>query len=196
MSERNVEPPKPVLHHVTFKTRRLQEMIDWYRKVVGIKVNFQDAVGAWTSNDRANHRIAFLAVPGLVDDPDKRRRTGMHHMAFEYETLAALMANYVRLKEHGITPAFCLDHGLTTSLYYDDPDGNVVELQVDNFADWDRSSEWMRTSPDFRANPIGMFFDPDQVVEAQRSGVSSAEIQKRTYGGQFKPDTLPDLGIG
>ena len=48
---------KPTLHHATFKTTRLQEMIDWYTKVVGIEVNFQFPGGAWTSNDRANHRL-------------------------------------------------------------------------------------------------------------------------------------------
>jgi hypothetical protein len=31
-----------------------------------------------------------------------------------------------------------------------------VELQVDNFGDWSKSKEWMKTSPEFAANPIGM----------------------------------------
>jgi catechol 2,3-dioxygenase len=188
--------PASVLHHVTLKTTRLQEMIDWYAVVAGIKVNFQDAVGAWTSNDRANHRMALLAVPGLIDDPDKHRRTGMHHMAFEYETLDALLAHYASLKERGITPAFCLDHGVTTSLYYYDPDENVVELQVDNFGDWDRSAEWMRTSAEFRANPIGVFFDPDQMYRAHRSGMSFEEIHRRAYAAEYLPNPLPDLRIG
>ena len=33
-----------------------------------------------------------------------------------------------------IKPYWCINHGLTTSLYYHDPDDNAVELQVDNFA--------------------------------------------------------------
>jgi catechol 2,3-dioxygenase len=45
-------------------------------------------------------------------------------------------------------------------MYYSDPDDDLVELQVDNFGDWSKSSEWMRTSPEFAANPIGVFFDP------------------------------------
>lgn len=56
---------KPALHHVTFKTSRLQEMIDWYHAVLGMDVQFRDAHAAWTTNDAANHRIAFLSVPGL-----------------------------------------------------------------------------------------------------------------------------------
>ena len=47
-------------------------------------MQFQDANNAWTTNDAANHRIAFLAVPGLSDDADKVSHNGMHHCAFEY----------------------------------------------------------------------------------------------------------------
>jgi len=62
---------KPKFHHVTLKTTRLQQMVDWYRKLIGVEVNFQDQNNAWTSNDEANHRVAFLSVPGLSDDSEK-----------------------------------------------------------------------------------------------------------------------------
>src|SRR5215470_8921468 len=146
-------PIRPKLHHVTFKTTRLDEMIAWYVQVLGAEVQFRDSVAAWTTNDEANHRIAFLAVPGLTDDADKTRHNGMHHCAFEYGSFEELMSSFDRLRRANIVPAFCLDHGLTISLYYKDPEGNFVELQSDNFSDWTRSSEWMRSSPDFAANP-------------------------------------------
>ena len=53
----------PKFHHFNLKTTRLQEMIDFYAILVGAEVNFQDDVGAWLSNDAANHRIALLAFP-------------------------------------------------------------------------------------------------------------------------------------
>ena len=146
MSEDGARVIKPSLHHVNIKTTRLQEMIDWYIAVVGAKVNFRFPGGAFLSNDRANHRIAFLTVPGLHEHPEKIAHTGLHHTAFEYENFDDLMSSYARLKHGGIEPQVCLDHGLTTSLYYADPDQNLVELQVDNFSNWDLSSEWMRTS--------------------------------------------------
>jgi hypothetical protein len=55
------------------------------------------------------------------------------------------MSSFARLKQTGIEPAYCLNHGVATSLYYSDPDQNMVELQVDNFGNWDASAEWMRT---------------------------------------------------
>jgi len=186
---------RPTLHHMTFKTTRLQEMIGWYSKVVGVVVNFQFPGGAFTSNDRANHRIAFFAGPGLSDDAEKVAHAGLHHSAFEYESFDDLMSSYERLKGLGIVPEVCINHGVTTSLYYVDPDGNLVELQVDSFADWDQSSAWMRTARQFAANPIGAFFDADLVLAAHKDGVSFDQIRKHSYAGKYPPKTTPTLHL-
>ena len=77
----------PKFHHFNLKTTRLQEMIDFYAVLVGAEVIFQDDLGAWLSNDEANHRIALLAFPDFSDDPEKETHTGLHHSAFEYGSL-------------------------------------------------------------------------------------------------------------
>lgn len=186
---------KPVLHHVTFKTTRLDEMIEWYGKVVGMVPNFRDSVAAWMTNDEANHRVALLCVPGIVDDPAHVPHAGMHHSAFEFRSVDELLETYERLKGEGITPHAALDHGLTTSFYYADPDGNSVELQVDNFGDWQASSEWMRTAPEFKVNPIGVQIDPAQLTRAWKAGADAAELHRRGYAGEFDPGTPLDLRL-
>lgn len=186
---------RPLLHHVTLKTSRLREMVDWYKILVGVEVTFQDANNAWTSNDGANHRIAFLSVPGLEDDAAKTRHNGMHHSAFEYGSFDDLMSSYGRLQGEGILPTFCLDHGMTISLYYRDPEGNHVELQSDSFGDWKRSTEFMRTSKDFQSNPIGTFFDPEKVFQAYKAGEPFATLQPAIRAGKFLPDTIPSIGL-
>jgi catechol 2,3-dioxygenase len=187
----------PKFHHVNLKTTRLQEMIDWYGTLVGAEVQFQDDVGAWLSNDEANHRIALLAFPGFVDDPDKDTRTGLHHSAFEYQSFDDLNASYLRLRESGITPDICIDHGMTLSYYYKDPDGNHVELQCDVFGDPARSSDWMRTSEDFHANPIGVFVRPELIAQAAEDGQDFSEIHGRAMAGEFAPEIPPvDIPAG
>ena len=178
---------RPVLHHVNLKTTRLQEMIDWYGVVVGTTPNFQAPTAVWLSNDGANHRIALLSSSKMRDDPDKLVHTGMHHMAFEYGSCDELLETFVRLKALGILPHMSLDHGLTTSFYYVDPDGNSVELQYDNFGDWAQSSDWMRTSPDFARNPIGVPVDPARMVAARAGGATPEELHRRAYAGEFVP---------
>lgn len=156
---------------------------------------FIAADSAHISNDRANHRIAFLTVPGLQEHPEKVGHTGLHHTAFEYDKFDDLMSSYARLKNKGIEPQVCLDHGLTTSLYYSDPDQNLVELQVDNFSDWRLSTEWMRTSQDFRADPIGAFFDPDLVLDAHRAGTPFDQLHKDTRAGKYPSRKPPMLNL-
>lgn len=186
---------RPVLHHFNLKTSRLQEMIEWYGAVVGLKPNYQFPGGAWLTNDEANHRLALLVSPLLSDDPDKLMHNGFHHSAFEFSSMGDLLDTYSRLKALGIEPHASLDHGLTTSFYYEDPDGNSVELQVDNFGSWQESSDWMRTSPQFAANPIGMPVDPEQMVAAHDAGASFAELHQRAYAGAFQPDRPQDLHV-
>ena len=105
----------PRLQHYGLKTANLDEMIDWYRKVVGITVNHRSAVSAgaghrapfssvaFTSNDEANHRIVFFEVPGFAADPDKGPHARVQHVAFEYPTIDDLLGTYARLKG----PASC-----------------------------------------------------------------------------------------
>jgi 2-polyprenyl-6-methoxyphenol hydroxylase-like FAD-dependent oxidoreductase/catechol 2,3-dioxygenase-like lactoylglutathione lyase family enzyme len=181
----------PKFHHANLKTTRLQEMIAWYRAVVGCEVLFQNDLGAWMSNDAANHRIALTAFPNFTDDPEKDGHTGLHHTAFEFDRFDELNSAYLRLKQAGIVPAFCLDHGMTFSYYYRDPDGNHVELQIDNFGDWGKSSAWMREGPEFHEDPIGQFVDPDRVAEAYAAGESFEEIHARAMRGEFAPETPP-----
>ena len=190
------ETIKPIFHHVTLKTSHLQQMVEWYKTVVGVEVQFQDANNAWTTNDEANHRLAFLMVPGLEDDPDKVKHNGIHHSAFEYSSFPDLMSSFDRIRQHGILPAFCLNHGSTISLYYRDPEGNYVELQSDNFGDWKLSGHFMRTSDDFRANPIGTFFDPVKVFDAYSAGEPFVELQpairkENTCRARFRSIGLP-----
>ncbi len=181
----------PKFHHLNLKTTRLDEMIEFYGALVGAEVLFRDEVGAWLSNDEANHRIALLAFPNFTDDPEKETHTGIHHSAFEYEGFEQLVASYLRLKDAGIEPSFCLDHGMTFSYYYTDPDGNHVELQIDNFGDWAKSSEWMRSSEEFKANPIGQFVDPERVAADHADGVGFEGIHAKAMAGGYAPEQAP-----
>jgi catechol 2,3-dioxygenase len=169
------------------KTTRLAELIEWYGTVVGATVNYQFPGGAWLSNDEANHRVALVALPVFDDDEHKVTHSGAHHVAFEYETLDDLLSTYLRLKKAGITPGGCLDHGLTTSFYYFDPDDNGVELQADNYGDWAESTRFMHSDPRFAADPIGKPVNPDALIEARRSGLTPWEVHERAYNGDYPP---------
>lgn len=136
---------------------------------------------AWVTNDEANHRLAFVQAPGLTADEDKATHRRVQHFAFAYRTLEELLGSYVRLKGEGITLVLCTDGGAQTAFSYTDPDGNSVELHVDNFGDSWTSTEHMRHSRDFAARPLGHFVDPDKLVDAWQAGASASELSKRAW---------------
>ncbi len=188
-------PSNPVLHHVNLKTTRLQEMIDWYGLVIGTRVIHQFVGGAWLRNDAANHRLALLTMPAVSEDPHKLEHAGLHHTAYEHPSMDELLDNYARLREQGIVPHACLDHGMTMSFYYVDPDGNSVELQCDDFGDWSQSKAIMLESAEFTANPIGVTVDPEALLAARDAGATPADIHCRAYSREFTPDAPLDLRL-
>jgi catechol-2,3-dioxygenase len=180
------------LHHVNLKVVKLDEMRAFYTSLLGIHPTVEVGPIGFYTYDAANHRLALLHDPAFTERVPGS--AGMHHMAFEYNSIDDLMHTYQRLKRSDILPRFALDHGLTTSYYYQDPDGNYVEMQVDNFGDWARSSEWTRTAPEFVADPIGKVINPESYLAAWQAGASLAELHRRAYAGEFS-EGMPMISI-
>jgi len=170
-------PIAPVqLAHVVRRTTRFDELVDWYCTVLGAKVVHSNGMLAFLTYDAEHHRIAIARLPGLVEQVDNA--AGTDHIAFTHADLGDLLNTYVRLKAIGVAPYWCVNHGPTTSMYYKDPDGNRVELQVDNLPTAESVDRWMR-SPEFAANPIGVIFDPDALVERYLAGEPIDELTAR-----------------
>ena len=163
------------LAHVVRRTSRFEEMVRWYCTVLGAEVVHADGMLAFLTYDDEHHRIAIAGIPGLPDQPPMS--AGTDHIAFTHADLGDLLSTYARLKREGILPYWTLNHGPTTSMYYKDPDGNRVELQVDNF-DVAETNRWM-ASGEFAQNPIGVVFDPDALLERYRAGEPLETLLRR-----------------
>ncbi|MCH2170243.1 VOC family protein [Myxococcota bacterium] len=153
--------------HVVLRTRHFEEAIAWYGTVLGMEVVFRNDLVAFMTYDEEHHRLALFAVPDK--EAPAPGSPGLDHMAYTFDSIGALLGQYRRLRAEGIEPAWTINHGPTTSLYYDDPDGNRVELQVDNFDSVAENKAWME-SETFRINPIGVPFDPEELVARYESG--------------------------
>ena len=164
------------LAHIVLRTGRLQEMVDWYVQALEGRVVFANDTLAFVTYDEEHHRVAFIAT-GASERPGDNH-SGLHHAAFTYATLADLLGTYERLKVAGVQPFWSINHGPTTSMYYADPDGNNIELQIDNF-DTDAELQEFFDSGAFDANPIGVVFDPDELVARFESGEPVAELVMR-----------------
>ena len=125
-------------------------------------------------SDDEHHRVAFLDPGPLTErQPDA---AGLNHVAFTFGGLDDLIANYERLKKLGINPHRCVNHGVTTSMYYHDPDHNQVELLVDNFATAVEGKAYMRRRSTADKNPVGVGYDPEELAQRVRNGLRVEEL--------------------
>ncbi|MHC6225559.1 VOC family protein [Pseudomonas sp. X10] len=159
--------------HLVYRCADRKAMVDWYRTLFQAKLVFEDEILSFITYDDEHHRLAFFNMPHLPPKSDEV--TGVHHIAYSYASIADLLSTYLRLKEEGIRPYWCINHGPTTSLYFRDPEGNDIELQVDNFSDAADAAAFFH-SETFANDPIGLEFDPDAMVTLWRSGASEIEL--------------------
>jgi catechol 2,3-dioxygenase-like lactoylglutathione lyase family enzyme len=169
------------LAHLVLRTSRYQEMVRWYKTVFGARGVFENEILSFLTYDDEHHRVAILNMPDLADQ--KEGFCGLHHAAFTYGSLRELMLTYERLRDVGIKPVFVINHGPTTSLYYSDPDANQLELQVENYDSVAESTQFFY-SPAFAENPIGVEFDPDDMLRRLKAGESEAELKRRPDVGK------------
>ena len=171
--------PSAVCHFVLKTTpENYDRMVDFYLTFLGARVTHSNERITFMTYDHKDHRLAIVQIPGLKNPDPPRSNVGLAHTAFGFDTLSDLATSYEQKKAHGIVPVWCVNHGMSTSMYYEDPDGSEVETQVDNF---DSAEESMRfiEGESFAENPVGVDFDPEAFVRRVRSGEDDMTIKKR-----------------
>ncbi|KAF2194156.1 hypothetical protein K469DRAFT_689198 [Zopfia rhizophila CBS 207.26] len=140
--------------------------------------------------DIEHHCIAITAVPNI--QPRVPGTSGLQHIAFTFSTLPDLLTAYLQRKKHGMEPVWCVNHGPTTSIYYKDPDGNMLQTQIDNFDTTEEATDFM--SERFRGNSLGVEFEPDEHIEKLKGGVEERELKRRSEGVKRGLADMKSLG--
>lgn len=136
----------PELGHVVFYVRNLSRSLDFYKDVVGLNESGRTFGGraAALTGGRTHHELLLIEV-GEAPHAPAGRRVGLYHVGWKVgDSLDALRAVRARLEARGIPLDGMSDHGVSHSLYLRDPDGNEIELYVDNPAfDWRNDTSWL-----------------------------------------------------
>jgi catechol 2,3-dioxygenase-like lactoylglutathione lyase family enzyme len=180
------------LHHIGLRTAHFQQMQEFYLTVLGVHPTFEvQGLVSFSTFDQAHHRLAIFYNPSSTESVPPA--VGMHHVAFAYDSIDNLMRVYQRLKRKGILPHRAMNHGPNTSFYYQDPDRNSIELQVDNVGpDPDKRLEFLRA---LHSNPAGMPINPERYLAAWQAGATQKELHERSYAGEFVEGTPPLLPL-
>ena len=176
------------LAHIVYRTRRFEEMLEWYKTVFDARIQYQNPALAFMTYDDEHHRLLLADMtvlqPGGIEK-DNNSEIGVDHVAYTYASLNDLFESYARLKAKGINPYWCIHHGITISMYYADPDGNQMEFQVDCFDTSEESNKFF--SEKWDANPVGVEFDAVDWLAKMRAGMSDSEFLERKVHEPVSP---------
>jgi catechol 2,3-dioxygenase len=154
-------PPTMRVGHIHLKVADLERSVAFYRDVLGLDViqrAFEGTV-AFLSAGGYHHHVALNTGHSLGGSPPPPGHTGMYHVAFVYPDRTALARAYQRVAAAGVKVRGS-DHGVSEALYFDDPDGNGVEIY------WDCPPErWTYVEGGILNVAMGEPFDPDVLLE-------------------------------
>ena len=117
------ETPQVIgVRHVGLSARDPVALAAFYRGVLGLEVVPTDTAALGATAFLSSHPaegsldLAFFANPAL------------RHTAFEVRSLADLRAFYRRALGQGVPIKMALNHGVSLSFYFDDPEGHLIEV--------------------------------------------------------------------
>ncbi len=130
------------LGHIVLKVRNAAQSRDFYMRTLGLKVAHEDLErgAVFLSFGESHHDLALFQL-ATGEGPDAAQ-PGLHHMAWQLGSVEELQAAYRELKALGLPIESTVEHNVTRSIYFPDPDGNRVELYCDMVAN---GFEAMRT---------------------------------------------------
>jgi catechol-2,3-dioxygenase len=116
--------PIQKLGHVGIYASDLENMRDFYTRVVGLQIADEtpNAVFMSSNPDREHHEFVIFRADG----PDQK--TCVQQISFSCEKLEDIVQYYHRFKAEGVRFRSVTSHGNAVGLYFFDPEDNVCEV--------------------------------------------------------------------
>jgi catechol 2,3-dioxygenase len=121
--------------HLTLRCRDIATTQEFYENALGLFLVARDERDRrYFSGDRNSRRVVLALEPAKDLDaplPTPKVMYGMEHFSLEVTSFPELQNAYRQFKTLGVTVDHTQDHGVTASIYFHDPDGNLMEVYHD-----------------------------------------------------------------
>ena len=130
--------------HLVLNVKDLAASTKFYTDILGFQVSRQREAGTFLTCGKIHHDLALFQAPvGAL--PVTEGQLGLNHFAVQVEDMADLQQAYDEFKVLDVKLDHNTDHGMTSSIYFFDPDGNRIEYFCNNQQD---SAEGLRLMGD------------------------------------------------
>ncbi len=116
--------------HLVLRVKDVERSKRFFTEMLNLPVvaeNERGMVFFSTDVEDNHHMLAIMPSKegAAMPSPD---HVGMQHLSFELSTFAELQDAYRRFKENGVNIDHTVYHGVSKSVYFNDPDGNLFEV--------------------------------------------------------------------
>jgi catechol 2,3-dioxygenase len=122
------------LGHVVLKVRDFKRSVPFYTDVLGLKEVARYSKGyrlVFFSITGNHHDFALMETDADAPSPPEQA-PGLAHVAFKVgDSLDELRSAKTWLEANKVRIEMIADHHVSQSIYFSDPDGNVIEIFVD-----------------------------------------------------------------
>jgi catechol 2,3-dioxygenase len=122
----------PQLAHLGILVVDIHTMTSFYETVFGLRVtdrgrgrNFPRDLVFMSNSPHQHHQLV------LASRPEPGSPSSVFQMSFKVTSIDELRTVRSCAVEHGATNVIAMNHGNALSIYFDDPEGNVVECYLD-----------------------------------------------------------------
>ncbi|MDG5472234.1 VOC family protein [Jeotgalibacillus sp. ET6] len=146
------QPPASFVGQIELMVRDIARSLAFYESIIGLKLISRDEKSAKLSAD-GSKSILSLVQPEEVKGKEPRT-TGLYHFALLLPARSDLADLIAHLVKNGVKMGGS-DHGVSEAVYFDDPDGNGIEVYRDR-----SHTEW-----DWHDSQVSMAIDPLNIQE-------------------------------
>jgi len=117
--------------HVALRVADIERSRKFYSTLLGFEVVEEDPEhgGVFMALEGHAHSIDLFPVTNQDDSaPRPSGSLGLGHVAFRVSSEEALRDAYFTLEQHGVKVTRAIDHVSQKSVYFHDPDGNMLEI--------------------------------------------------------------------